>query len=289
MTDQTRWVAYYVEDPSKPAQPGAVRIMCLSDTHSCHDKIPKKRIKYPADIAIHAGDFTNVGKREDVIKFREWFKNLPTTHKLLIAGNHDLSFDDEIQQKHPFYFKYRRYTEPPELSKKEIACPEIIYAEESVVELMGIKFYCSPRSPFIEGWGFPSRIENEGKEWEKIDDSIDVVVTHSPPAGILDFEIGEGGIGDPYLAQKIQKCKTPLHIFGHAHCCNGCYRHGNTLHVNCATVNINNKYKYPPIYIDLIKTGEKFDEPDRYLTIQELIDLSFFKNPLYVPEELEES
>lgn len=208
MNDQTRCVAYYVEDPSKPAQPGAVRIMCLSDTHSCHDKIPKKRIKYPADIAIHAGDFTNVGKREDVIKFREWFKNLPTTHKLLIAGNHDLSFDDEIQQKHPFYLKYRRYTEPPELSKKEIACPEIIYAEESVVELMGIKFYCSPRSPFIEGWGFPSKIENEGKEWEKIDDSIDVVVTHSPPAGILDFEICEGGIGDPYLAQKIQNTIT---------------------------------------------------------------------------------
>ena len=43
-------------------------------------------------------------------------------------------------------------------------------------------------------------------------------------------------------------------------------------------------------FIDLKQlSDEKFDEPDRYLTIQELIDLSFFKNPLYVPEELEES
>lgn len=110
---------------------------------------------------------TNVGKREDVRRFCKWFKKLPTTHKLLIAGNHDLSFDDEIQQKHPSYFKRRGYREHPKLSKKEIACPEIIYAEESVVELMGIKFYCSPRSPFIDCWGFPSRIETKGKSGKR--------------------------------------------------------------------------------------------------------------------------
>ena len=250
--------------------------MCMSDTHSLHELIPQEYI-YPADIAVHAGDFTNVGKREDVISFREWFKRLPTKYKILIAGNHDISFDENMRDELNFSFRRFRYKESPELSKREINCPEIIYAEETTVELMGIKFYCSPRSPHIEGWCFPSKLKNKGSEWNKIDETFDVVVTHSPPTGVFDFEVQECALGDPYLAHKIQQCKTPLHIFGHTHCCNGSYRHDQTLYVNCAVVDLYNRYNCPPIYIDMIKTDQKFEVPDHYFSLQELIDMSFFK------------
>lgn len=279
MSDQKRWVAYQVEDPSKEKPPGAVRIMCMSDTHTKHSDIPKESI-FPADIAIHAGDFTMYGKRSEVISFRDWFKQLPTQHKILIAGNHDLSFDEQMRDELKNVFVLRGYTEPPELSKKEIYCPEITYVEDSVVDLMGIKFYCSPRSPHINKFCFPTKLENKGKEWAKIDNNFDVVVTHSPPSGVFDFDIRDGQFGDPYLALKIQECKTPLHIFGHTHCCTGSYRHGNTLYVNAAIVDINNNYNCPPLYVDLIKSDEKFEEPDHYFTLPELIDISFYRNTI---------
>lgn len=273
MSDNRHWVAYRVEDPSKPKPEGAVRIMCMSDTHSKHKTIPKKYI-FPADIAVHAGDFTNIGKLEDVISFRDWYKRLPATYKILVAGNHDVTFDEHC-------ISHRHYSDADKHSKNEIKCPEIIYAEEESVELMGIKFYCSPRSPYIWNWCFPSKFENKGSEWNGIDNSFDVVVTHSPPTGVLDFEVKECALGDPYLAYKIQQCKTPLHIFGHTHCCNGFYRHGPTLYVNCAVVDLYNKYNCPPIYIDMIKSDQKFEVPDHYFSQQELIEMSFYKNEAF--------
>ena len=121
MSDQKHWVAYHVKDPSEPQPDGSIRIMCMSDTHSLHELIPQEYI-YPADIAVHAGDFTNVGKREDVISFREWFKRLPTKYKILIAGNHDISFDENMRDELNFSFRRFRYKESPELSKREINC-----------------------------------------------------------------------------------------------------------------------------------------------------------------------
>lgn len=280
MTEHSRWVAHHVTDPSKPKSEGTVRLMCMSDTHTKHNDIPQSSI-FPADIAIHAGDFTMYGHRSEIISFRDWYVKLPATHKLLIAGNHDLSLDDKMRDELKDVFILRGYTEPPESCKCEITnCKEITYLEDEVINLMGVKFFCSPRSPHINKFCFPSKIENNGKEWEKIDSSFDVVVTHSPPSGVFDFDIRDGQFGDPFLALKIQEAKTPLHIFGHTHCCNGSYRHGNTLYVNAAIVDINDEYNCPPIYIDLVKSDEKFEEPDHYFSLPELIDLSFYRNTI---------
>lgn len=70
-----------------------VRIVCMSDTHS-HQKF---QFKIPnGDIFIHAGDFTKTGALKEVIDFNEWIGKLPHKHKLVIAGNHELSFDKQI-------------------------------------------------------------------------------------------------------------------------------------------------------------------------------------------------
>lgn len=45
------------------------------------------------DIFIHAGDFTKCGRQVEVIDFNNWIGLLPHKHKLVIAGNHELSFD----------------------------------------------------------------------------------------------------------------------------------------------------------------------------------------------------
>ena len=61
------------------------RIVVLSDTHCMHDQVDVP----PGDILIHCGDFTNKGKKEELMSFNEWLGTLPHPHKFLIIGNHE--------------------------------------------------------------------------------------------------------------------------------------------------------------------------------------------------------
>ncbi len=70
-----------------------IRFVCISDTHSKLGKI--KANLPPGDVLIHAGDFTSVGSLDDVKKFDKELKELDYKYKVVIAGNHELSFDKE--------------------------------------------------------------------------------------------------------------------------------------------------------------------------------------------------
>ena len=48
---------------------------------------------------IHAGDFTRCGHLKEVKEFNSWLGTLPHKHKIVIAGNHELSFDEEFREK----------------------------------------------------------------------------------------------------------------------------------------------------------------------------------------------
>ena len=41
------------------------------------------------DLLIHAGDFTNYGKKEHIIDFNSWLGELPHKHKVVVNGNHE--------------------------------------------------------------------------------------------------------------------------------------------------------------------------------------------------------
>lgn len=73
----------------KPA--GALRFVCISDTHNKHDKIELPR----GDVLLHAGDFSGTGTLDEVKRFSSWLGSLGDRykHKIVIAGNHDLPFD----------------------------------------------------------------------------------------------------------------------------------------------------------------------------------------------------
>lgn len=45
------------------------------------------------DVFLHAGDFTKCGSAAEVQEFDQWLAALPHKHKIVIAGNHELSFD----------------------------------------------------------------------------------------------------------------------------------------------------------------------------------------------------
>ena len=50
-----------------------------------------------ADVLLHAGDFSMIGEVNEVINFNEWMGQLPYEHKLVIAGNHEVSFDEDLK------------------------------------------------------------------------------------------------------------------------------------------------------------------------------------------------
>jgi len=58
-----------------------------------------------ADILIHAGDFTSNGNLNDIKDFSNWLGTLPHKHKVIIAGNHEISFDVQYEDflKKRFY------------------------------------------------------------------------------------------------------------------------------------------------------------------------------------------
>merc|ERR1719367_837758 len=75
---------------------GKVRIVCTSDTHSGVEDNPQSFTLPDGDVLIHAGDFTNYGEVDKVKKFNSWLGTLPHTHKIVIAGNRDITFDPSV-------------------------------------------------------------------------------------------------------------------------------------------------------------------------------------------------
>ena len=53
------------------------------------------------DVLLHTGDFTykkskGLNQMEQVIQFNDWLGTLPHKHKIVIAGNHEFSFDSRL-------------------------------------------------------------------------------------------------------------------------------------------------------------------------------------------------
>lgn len=85
------------------------------------------------------------------------------------------------------------------------------------IELGGFKIYGSPHSiAYGDRWSAFAGVDSElRKSWEKIPPDTDILVTHSPPFGVLDV-----GLGSQALLERVLNIKPKVHIFGHIH--HGC-------------------------------------------------------------------
>ena len=75
---------------------GAVRCVCISDTHGHHAHLDVP----PGTILIHAGDFTMCGAEFEVEEFAVWFGALPHPYKIIIAGNHEADPSPSLDSLH---------------------------------------------------------------------------------------------------------------------------------------------------------------------------------------------
>lgn len=176
-----------------------MKVIFISDTHEQHDKL----INLPeADMIIHGGDITKRGKEQEVKEFIEWFANLNYKYKVFIAGNHDFYFEDykwhEIQRTLP---------------------EGMFYLCNSGVEIEGIKIWGSPMTPWFYNWAFNrERGFDIMRYWQQMpSENLDILVTHGPPARILDKCKDGRIVGCEDLLSVVEEFKPKFHLFGHIH------------------------------------------------------------------------
>lgn len=209
-----------------------MRLVCISDTHSMH-----RQITVPdGDILIHAGDCLGVGTLEELEDLDNWFSEQPHRHKILIAGNHDWCLQDEP-------------------ADAEALIRNAIYLRDSGTEIEGVKFWGSPWTPIFFDWAFNlARGEPIAERWAQIPADTDVLITHGPPAGILDQVITATdslAVGCDDLARELERLRLKMHVFGHIHESHGQQTLNDCRFVNASTCTGSYKPLNPPIVVDI--------------------------------------
>lgn len=205
------------------------RITHISDTHNKHKQLNGK---LPGgDILIHSGDISSLGRKHEVHGFVEWFNGIDNyTHKIFIAGNHDMSFDKEILLRDKLaHFEGRTEWDiecaegKPEWLKELLGIhlhPNVWYLENSDLMIDGIKIWGSPITPsFGYGWAFNKDRGNDINEvWNTIPMDTDIVITHGPIYGYCDRTSNTNtNVGCADLYHRLHEVKPHLHFSGHIH------------------------------------------------------------------------
>lgn len=182
-----------------------MNLVCISDMHSLH---PSKPIPN-GDVLVVAGDFCNKGYYMDVLKFNSFLKGLPHKNKVVIAGNHDIIFEEDLNLA------------------KSLLDDSIHYLQDSEVVIDGVKFYGSPWQPEFFNWSFNlPRGEKLKEKWDMIPVDTDILITHGPPKGILDtIKKDSNNLGCEDLWNTVKRIKPKVHIFGHIHGGHGVLKH----------------------------------------------------------------
>lgn len=195
-------------------------ILHLSDTHGCHHRL--KNLP-EADVVVHSGDFTMTGTEKEALDFLNWFCDLPYAHKIFICGNHDdclygANIDGLDSNVH--------------------------YLCNSAIDIDGIKFY---GVPMFMGDCVTDR---QQRNITKIPSDTDVLITHSPAYGILDFD-DKINYGDEQLLAKVLEIQPRLHLFGHIHAQHGILTERGITFSNGAIMNADYTTLNQPNLIDI--------------------------------------
>lgn len=204
------------------------RFLILSDTHGmtfdADYTLPR------ADVAIHCGDLTAGSQLEEFRGAIHLLKEIDAPLKLVIAGNHDFALDIPFFQRKMAYIT--RFVDADLVNKAYGDEGQVrqLFEEESQTTSSGLVFldegthrftldngasltvHASPWTPSFGDWAFQYHPER-GHDFA-IGETVDVVMTHGPPSGILDgTESGQSAD----LFRAVARARPRLHCFGHIH------------------------------------------------------------------------
>lgn len=174
-----------------------MRVLAFSDLHL--DRLLLDQILAEAeraDLVIGAGDFAQ--RREGLKPFMDLFE--PIAEKsVFVPGNNESS--DEL----------RRATRAQVLHGQEL--------ERGGVRIVGIGAAIPPLPP--TDWNSFDISEQDAESILAQFDGMDVLVTHSPPFGVVDRHASLGSIGSQSVLAAIKRMKPELVLCGHVHDCWG--------------------------------------------------------------------
>lgn len=176
------------------------KIQLLSDTHSS-----KFEIDPSVSFAIHAGDITNYGYKNHPII--DWDNSILSFHKATkpiywVPGNHDIGFKHNTT-----------------LTSKSVNCLEkrVFF---NTISIVGVSLsVCYNLPELVDYWDHMTNVEREEQKYYNLflNEYADIVVSHSPPTGLIGSEIGCGDIGSKYLYEYIEEYQPKLVVCGHVH------------------------------------------------------------------------
>lgn len=215
-----------------------IKLVAISDTHTEHYRLDNF-IPKDADIVVHAGDFSSIGREHEVDDFLQWFEELPNPYKIFISGNHDF-----YDYKNPEHFK----------RKLKHLAPSVTYLKDELVEIEGLKIWGRPWTPTFGRWAFMC---DRGSEQMKatlavIPAGVDILLTHGPAYGILDKTIyGDINVGCADLLGELDRIKPKYLIFGHIHEEYGIKEVNGITHVNAAFMDVRYRPINPPHILEI--------------------------------------
>ena len=215
----------------------------ISDTHGLHRKIHPPA----ADVLIHCGDCTTYGDLQEVANLNEWFGTLPFEHIVLTPGNHDWAFQDD-----------------PATARKLVTNAHLLIDESVTID--GFKIYGSPFTPRFYNWAFMLDYDYElTQKWSRIPDDTDVLVTHGPPHGKLDWShYQKDHVGCHALRERIKEVRPMLHAFGHIHLDGGkAMEDAHTIYVNASVCDESYRPTNEILTIALEKNDEAAEEAEK--------------------------
>ena len=150
-----------------------------------------------------------------------------------------------------------------------------LYLEDQSVVVEDIQFYGSPWSPQFSKTAFQLERGKEMKRvWERIPDTTEFLITHSPPRGVRDRNIRGVKSGCEDLLKEVVTRVKPrynmikyvfmfnllmirYHVFGHIHEGYGAVTNRETIFVNASALNRRKKKVNSPV---VIKAARKKQE-----------------------------
>lgn len=213
-----------------------VKIIATSDFHSTLPTISE------CDLLLICGDICPDGSPTfqaywlDGV-FRKWLEKVPAKEIIGIAGNHDLIFE-----------------RAPSLVPSGLRWH---YLKDQMIEQFGLKIYGTPwQLPFWGAFNCPEATLRE--HYAQIPKGIDILISHSPPYGILDEvphdneEIGYvRHTGSLALRNKIFEIKPQLFVCGHIHCAFGTRQSDGITFANVCLLNDQMEAAHKPVVFDI--------------------------------------
>lgn len=178
-----------------------MKIVAVSDLHNSKDlywKLWRKK----GDMLIVAGDLTNLGRELELTSALDQIQTMNFNHKIIVFGNH------ETESNYNYY--KQKY-------------PDIIFLENEIIEVEGLKIYGSPYCQRFCSWAFPYDTQDECIDRTIPKEKVDIIITHEPPSHKdLSYVFDDLDIGNNELRKYLENTQDELIVIsGHCHECGG--------------------------------------------------------------------